>query len=386
MSVKKLILQKAESNPEKFYPTKTLEELGYKRKRCKICGRYFWTRDESRETCGDHEEYSFIGKRVKEIKYNELWNYTKKFFSERGYKPIKRYPVVARWRDDLDFVIASIADFQPWVVKGEVKPPAKQLVVPQFCLRFNDLENVGYSGRHFTGFVMFGQHAFVRPEEYNQEKYLTDLLDYLHSLGLNDLVIHEDAWEGGGNAGPSLEIFYKGLEIANQVYMIYEVGENNKIRELANIKVLDMGAGYERIVWVLNGSLTAYDSTFRNTLKELKQYFDLNKEIKEIYKYGYLVDEGNFKEIAKKFAEDNGYTVEEVIKKWGEYAKMYSIADHIRTVTVAILDGALPSNVGGGYNLRLTLRRAFKFAEEKGIDLTNLVDVVIKDTLDYYER
>ncbi len=383
MSVKKLIIEKASSNPEKFYPVKTLEELGYKRRKCKICGRYFWSKEE-RDVCGDHENYGFIGEKIREISYKQLWEETKKFFSERGYTPIKRYPVVARWRDDLDFVIASIADFQPWVVKGEVKPPAELLVVPQFCLRFKDVENVGFSGRHFTGFIMLGQHAFVKPEKYDQAKYLKDLLEYFHYLGFDNLIIHEDAWEGGGNAGPSLEIFYKGLEIANQVYMIYEVVDS-QIRELRNIKVLDMGAGYERIVWALNGDLTAYDSTLTHLIKELKPYFDLDKEIKEIYKYGALIDEGNFEQIAEKFAKEKGYSKEEVLRKWEEYAKLYSIADHLRSVVVAIADGALPSNVGGGYNLRLILRRAFRFAEEKGIDLTNFIETVFKDTLDYQE-
>ena len=60
---------------------------------------------------------------------------------------------------------ASIYDFQPFVVSGEVEPPANPLVVPQFCLRFNDIDNVGITGAHYTGFVMIGQHAFVQPKE-----------------------------------------------------------------------------------------------------------------------------------------------------------------------------------------------------------------------------
>jgi alanyl-tRNA synthetase len=66
----------------------------------------------------------------------------------RGYKPINRYPCVARWNPTSEFTIASISAFQPYVITGEVEPPAKKLLIPQFCLRFNDIENVGITGSY----------------------------------------------------------------------------------------------------------------------------------------------------------------------------------------------------------------------------------------------
>ena len=69
---------------------------------------------------------------------------------------IKRYPVVARWRNDVDYVAAGIYCFQPYCVTGELDPPANPLICPQFCVRFNDLDNIGLTGRHYSGFIMLG--------------------------------------------------------------------------------------------------------------------------------------------------------------------------------------------------------------------------------------
>ena len=69
---------------------------------------------------------------------------------------IKRYPIVARWRNDVDYVAAGIFCFQPYCVTGELDPPANPLICPQFCARFNDLDNIGLTGRHYSGFIMLG--------------------------------------------------------------------------------------------------------------------------------------------------------------------------------------------------------------------------------------
>ena len=88
------------------------------------------------------------------------------FFEKNNHTRVKnsitgeRYPVVARWRSDIYLTIASIADFQPHIRSGIVPPPANPLVISQPCIRLNDLEEVGKSGRHLTIFEMMGHHAF----------------------------------------------------------------------------------------------------------------------------------------------------------------------------------------------------------------------------------
>ena len=191
---------------------------------------------EKQEVCGDPScsgGFRFINNSPAKNKldYIEVWKKFSKIHQDLGYTPIKRYPTVARWNPTTYYTIASIAAFQPFVVSGEVEPPANPLVIPQLCLRFNDIDNVGLTGAHFSNFSMMGQHCFVKPKDYDTNKYLQDHLTWLNKgMGIsnNDLTIHEDAWIGGGNLGNSLEFFSKGLEISNLDYMQYSV-ENEKI-------------------------------------------------------------------------------------------------------------------------------------------------------------
>ena len=230
--VKKKFKIVASENPDKYYATKVLRKEGYLRKQCK-CGTFFWTTVNNRLVCGDPKcsgGFNFFedNPASKPLDYIEVWKEFSKHMTNRGYTPINRYSVVARWRDDTDFVQASIYDFQPYVVNGEIEPPANPLVVPQFCLRFNDVDNVGVTMSHNTGFVMIGQHAFMDSSNWNQDKYFQDLLDwFIVILGIpkEELILHEDAWAGGGNFGPCMEIFSRGVELGNQVYMLYEQTE-----------------------------------------------------------------------------------------------------------------------------------------------------------------
>src|SRR3989338_8459415 len=161
--VKREFKLEASQNPDKYYATTVLKGNGFMRRKCS-CGIYFWTTVETKKTCGDAScsgGFQFFNgtPAKKKMDYIQTWLEFSKLFKKLVYTPIARYPVVARWRDDTDFVQASIYDFQPYVVSGEVKPPANPLVVPQFCLRFNDIDNVGITGSHYTGFVMIGQCA-----------------------------------------------------------------------------------------------------------------------------------------------------------------------------------------------------------------------------------
>src|SRR3989338_8576927 len=156
--VKKEFKAIASKSPEKYYAVSVLKQEGFMRKQCN-CGTMFWSVNEDQKTCGDPScsgGFRFIGDSPakEELDYIEVWQKFAKLFTKWGYTPIKRYPVVARWRDDTDFVQASIYDFQPYVVSGAVEPPANPLVVPQMCLRFNDIDNIGITGAHYCAFVM----------------------------------------------------------------------------------------------------------------------------------------------------------------------------------------------------------------------------------------
>ena len=382
--LKKHYKKEYSQNSSLNYPIKTLQEYGFIRKQCK-CGQYFWTVDEKRTICGEPVcagGFGFIGKSpcTKQLDFIQVWEEYSKIHKELGYTPIKRYPVVARWNPTTEFTIASIAAFQPYVVSGEVEPPSAQLVIPQFCLRFPDIDNVGITG-HFTGFVMLGEHAFLPPEEYNTNKFLKDHLIWLTKgmgLPLNEITVHEDVWAGGGNFGPCLEFFVKGLEVSNQVYMQYE-NTSNGAKEL-KIKVLDMGQGHERAAWITQGTTTAYEATFPTVIEKLKTKTGIEIDNEFMKKFIHLAAYLNvleFEDIEKQWqtvAEKLNITTQDLKHQIEPIAALYSIAEHSRALLVALTDGALPSNVGGMYNLRVLYRRAQGFIDKYGwgLDLTEI--------------
>jgi len=316
--------------------------------------------------------------------YIDVWNNYKKHFTGLGYTAINRYPVVAKWNPTTDFTIASIAAFQPYVISGEIEPPAKKLVIPQFCLRFGDIDNVGITGSHCTGFVMIGQHAFLNPEEWNQEQLFMDIYNYVTKIvGLDkdELVLHEDAWAGGGNFGPCMEFFSNGIELFNQVYMMFEHSDQGD-REL-KIKVLDMGLGMERIAWFSQGTATMYDAIFPTVLEYLKETTQVQFDVDLFRKFAPFASILNVDEVEDMnkawtdVATKVGTTVETLKDRILPMTAIYSIAEHSRSLLLAITDGALPSNVGGFYNLRVIFRRMMNFIDKynwnENIDIKKLL-------------
>lgn len=366
----------AGKNPEKYYPTDYLKQEGFSRGKCIKCSKYFWSTNKNQDVCGDAScsgGFRFIGNTPakNKLSYIDVWKKFAFMFKKFNYAEVKRYPVVARWNPTTDFTIASISAFQPFVVSGEVKPPANPLVIPQFCLRFNDVDNVGITAAHNTGFIMIGQHMFAQPHEWDQNKLFGEIHNWLRKgLGLADseVVFHEDAWAGGGNFGSCMEFFSRGTELGNQVYMTYEHTQygNKELR----IKVLDMGMGQERNAWFSQGTGTIYDAAFPKVMKNLYNISGLKSDDQFMRRYvpyaGYLnADESENMENSWKFvAKSIGLNLDELKKKIIPLSALYSIGEHTRSLLVALNDGALPSNVGGGYNLRILARRCFDFIEK----------------------
>jgi alanyl-tRNA synthetase len=117
-----------------------LKRLGFSRHICPVSGNYFWRSSEERTTCGDSNvigQYEFINNGFKkpgapDMTYAEAWkSFETSFTSARiPCTSIARYPVVARWRNDVDFTNAGIFCFQPYCVTGELDPPANPLIQP----------------------------------------------------------------------------------------------------------------------------------------------------------------------------------------------------------------------------------------------------------------
>jgi len=387
---KKEILSKFSTDPERYYKVKLFDDERFERKSCAICKRFYWTIDENRVNCPDHSDdtYSFIGNppTQKRFDYTQAWKEVESFFVKNGHTSVNRYPVVCRWRDDLYFTIASIVDFQRVMGSKVVfEFPANPLVVPQTCLRFKDLENVGVTGRHFSSFCMIGQHSIPNSQGYWKDECVD--LDYrlvTEQFGVDkkEVVFVEDVWEGGGSFGSSLEFFVKGLELGNAVFTEFQ-GDLSNYKTLDQ-QIIDMGAGLERFAWLTMGTPTAYDCCFGPITNNLLQQagVDTNDELLVTYftKIAkHLERFSDLSEVRKNAIKSAGLSDEQVNKIIIPVEGIYLIVDHIRTLIFAISDGALPSNVGGGYNLRMMLRRIISTMDRLSLklDMNEIVDAQI---------
>ncbi|MCX6821732.1 MAG: alanine--tRNA ligase [Candidatus Aenigmarchaeota archaeon] len=372
---------------EKYYKTEFLVNQGFIRKICPKCGKGFWTIDTEREHCPDQpcQFYEFLGNppTTKRFDYIQAWRVIEDFFKKNGHASIRRYPIVCRWRPDLFFTIASIVDFQRMEKNGiSFQFPENPLIIPQFCLRFNDIPNVGITGRHYSCFCMVGQHSLYDGSKgYWKDRCVEldfKLLEGPFGIPSEEIIFVEDLWVGPGAFGPSLEYFVRGLEIGNAVFTQFK--QTNSGMSEMNEKVIDMGAGLERFAWITQGTPTSYDITFEPILRYLRKQTGIKYDIEFFLKYSKLAGSLNLDEVKninkmkEETAKQLGVTVELLNEKIKPLEALYAISDHTMGLTFAIADGLLPSNVGGGYNLRVILRRALSFIDDFRWDI-DLIDV-----------
>ncbi|MCL4381111.1 MAG: alanine--tRNA ligase [Candidatus Marsarchaeota archaeon] len=379
----------------RYYSVETFKNEGFERKQCVACKKFFWTLDSNRGLCGDpsHEPYSFIKKRQRDVEYGELWNVFSSFFKSRGHAVIGKYPVVSRWRKDLYYTIASIQDFQR-IENGRMafEYPANPLIVPQICLRFNDISNVGITGRHMTSFMMAGQHSFDYPRQgYWKDETIELNFDFLVNklgVGRQDLTYVEDVWAMGdfSEFGPCLESFSNGLELVNSVFTEFEF--DGQVKEIGS-KVVDVGWGFERLMWFHSGAQTAYDTVFRKQLEYIHNQLGIRPDQSLYAKIAGIsgnidLSEGDGRQLKELTGIIDKKDYDEIIKPM---QASYIISDHLRTLLFAIADGALPSNIGGGYNLRVLLRRVFDIDADygAGIDLMKVMELHARELREVYK-
>ncbi len=295
---------------------------GFRRRVCTNCGSAFWSTGDL-ERCQEDPctPYSFIGKPTfaRPHTADEMREEYLGYFERRGHTRVRRYPTVARWRNDVFFTQASIYDFQPWVTSGAIPPPANPLTISQPCLRFIDLEEVGRSGRHLTLFEMMAHHAFNRPDH---EVYFKDrTVELCHELltiewGADPRLISykEEEWEGGGNLGPSLSVGLQGLEVGTLVFMEY-LRQGDRLAPMP-LTVVDTGYGLERLTWMSQGTKNAYEAVFGRSYEELRVSYPPRETA--------------------------------------------VLIDHARAVNFLITDGVVPSNSKDGYFARLLIRRMIR--------------------------
>ncbi|MFP9191540.1 alanine--tRNA ligase [Natrialbaceae archaeon A-CW1-1] len=403
------------------YQLEYFEEEGFVRTECPSCGAHFWTRDHDRDTCGEPPcaQYDFIDNPGFDEEYTleEMREAFLSFFEEHDHERIEPYPVAAnRWRDDVLLTQASIYDFQPLVTSGQTPPPANPLTVSQPCIRMQDIDNVGKTGRHTMAFEMMAHHAFNVREDaeaeyaYEGEVYWKDRTvelcdELLDSLGadIEAVTYIEDPWVGGGNAGPAIEVIYRGLELATLVFMCmeqdpdgeYELKDGNTY-SFMDTYIVDTGYGLERWTWMSQGTPTVYEAIYPEMIAFLRENAGLeytDDETALVARAARLsgqldIDDVDDVEAARgEIADELGVDVRELRTLVEPLERIYAIADHCRTLAYMFGDGIVPSNVGTGYLARMVLRRTKRLCDTVGVDapLDELVDMQA-DRLGYENR
>ncbi len=336
-------------------------------------------------------------KNMKSYEIRQMWL---DFFKSKGHSVEPSASLVPVNDPTLLWTNAGVTPLKKYF-DGTMVPNNPRITNAQKCIRTNDIENVGKTARHHTFFEMLGNFSigdYFKPEAikfavellfdpkwfgFDKNKlyitYYTKDLDakkfWMENGIAEDHLIPLDGnfWEiGEGPCGPDTEMFYdrgekydkrgkeliendiendRFIEIWNIVFSQFNSKEGVKREDYKELpsKNIDTGCGLERLCCVMQGVDTNYDT-------------DL------------------FMPIIKKTEEISG------VKYNGQMA-FKVIADHVRTVTFAVADGATLSNEGRGYVLRRVLRRASKYAKSLGIDkpfMAELVDVVIQIMEPFY--
>lgn len=342
---------------------------------------------------------------MKQLTGNQVRQMFLDYFEEHGHMIEPGASLVPHNDPTLLWINAGVAALKKYF-DGTEKPKCNRIANAQKSIRTNDIENVGKTARHHTFFEMLGNFSigdyFKKEAIHFAWEFLTDPkwigfpkeklyisvytdddeayrvwtqecgVDPSHILRTDD-----NFWEiGEGPGGPDSEIFYdRGEKYDPQGLgerLFFEEIENDRYIEVWNVvfsqfdcnpaiprkeykelpqKNIDTGMGLERLVSLIQGGETNFDTDL---------FLPIIHATEKIAKYPYA----------------------------GEHKMAYRvIADHIRTVTFALSDGANFSNNGRGYVLRRVLRRAVRYGIKLGIDkpfMYQLVQVVADEMKDFY--
>ena len=223
-------------------------------------------------------------------------------------------------------------------------------------------------------------------------RYCDELLEEM-GADITEVTYIEDPWVGGGNAGPAIEVIYRGLELATLVFMCmeldpdgdYELKDGNTYSYM-DTYIVDTGYGLERWTWMSEGTATVYEAVYPDMVDFLKanagiDYTDGEAELvdRAARLSGQLDidDVDDVKAARGDIADELGVSTGRLRDLVEPLESIYAIADHCRTLAYMLGDGIVPSNVGTGYLARMVLRRTKRLCDETGVDapLDELVDV-----------
>jgi alanyl-tRNA synthetase len=381
---KAALLVQLQRDWKRYWDLQVLKELGFTRRQCSSCKKWFWATTEQ-SVCNDSScrPYEFIDNQLmpKKWDYFTAWKAIQKFFVKEGHTPLERYPVLARWFPNLYFTIAGVVDFYRMDNSRfvfEFPLGVDKAILLQPSMRFNDIPQVGISGRHWTTHGHIEQASLYDPVKktgYWKEKCIEldyRLLTEVFGIKTDRINWLEDAWLGAGAFGYSLEYHLAGIEMGNAVFTEFE-GTPDNWRAMPK-KVIDMGAGLERFVWASQRTPTSYDAVLGPVIAKMVEKGGVAYDKQFFARYAKLAGYLNLDEVPdiekakEEIAAKLGVTKQEMAAKVEPMQAVYAVADHAKTLLFAAADGGIPSNVGGGYNLRVILRRALSFIDKYNLN------------------
>ncbi|MBR2521492.1 MAG: alanine--tRNA ligase [Oscillospiraceae bacterium] len=338
---------------------------------------------------------------MKKYGLNELRRMYLDFFESKGHLKLPSFPLIPQGDSSLLLINAGMAPLKPYFT-GEVTPPRKRVTTCQKCIRTPDIERVGKTSRHGTFFEMLGNFSFG--DYFKREatawawEFITKVLempvdrlyvsvyvddDEAYDIWTKEVGVAEDHmvrlgkednfWEiGSGPCGPCSEIYYdrgpeygcgrpecavgcdcdRYIEFWNLVFTQFNNDGEGNYTQLA-YKNIDTGMGLERLACIMQG----VDSLF-----DVDTVMNITAHVSRLTGASYGTDEKTD-------------------------VSLRVITDHIRSTTMMICDGVLPSNEGRGYVLRRLLRRAARHGKLLGMTgpfLYEVCQTVISESREAY--
>lgn len=323
--------------------------------------------------------------------YNEIRKLFLDYFESKGHKIV---PSASLIPND-PTLLFTVAGMVPWkgILQGAEPAFAPRVADVQKCIRaggkHNDLDEVGFDGRHHTFFEMLGNWSFgdyfkagaiemswelltqvlkldpnkIRVTTHVSDEESTELWRKIAGKEAIRLGDKDNWWSAGdtGPCGPCTEMFYdfggdianeddRWVEIWNDVFMQFDRDANGNLTPLPKQNV-DTGGGLERWAAMLQGKTDNYDTDlFRNLISATEDITGVKKTDENV-------------------------------------ASFKVIADHLRAVGFSIADGVIPSNTDRGYVIRRILRRAMRHGQilgHRGQLLSKLYPALITEMGDAY--
>lgn len=304
------------------------------------------------------------------MKYNDIRQVFLDYFESRGHKIVPSASLVP----NDPTLLFTVAGMVPWkgILQGAEPPLAPRVADVQKCIRaggkHNDLDEVGFDGRHHTFFEMMGNWSFgdyfkagaieqswelltgvlkldpakIRVTTHVSDEESTELWRKIAGKEAIRLGDKDNWWSAGdtGPCGPCTEMFYdfgadieneddRWVEIWNDVFMQFDRDANGNLTPLPKQNV-DTGGGLERWAAMMQGVRDNYDTDL---------FVNLMRAVEDVAG-------------VKKTADNT--------------ASFKVITDHLRAVGFAIADGVIPSNTDRGYVIRRILRRAMRHGQMLG--------------------